>query len=208
MKNALLGFSLPLLLSCASAPFPRAGTAPLGLDEALSLGVDYLADKLPPRAKVAVVSARAPAENLSNYLIDTAVMRLVNKDRFTVIERAELDALQKEQAYQASGEVGDEGAVSLGHQLGAEVIVTGAVMETGGRYSLRLKALDVETARILGTRMYQVKNDAALAALLRPAPGKEQNASQQTVINGSINITNNNTTTINGDVYVNKPDWF
>jgi hypothetical protein len=33
---------------------------------------------------------------------------------------------------------------------------------------------------------------------------KEQNASQQTV----INITNNNTTTINGDVYVNKPDWF
>jgi hypothetical protein len=81
-------------------------------------------------------------------------------------------------------------------------------METGGRYSLRLKALDVETARILGTRMYQVKNDTALAALLRPAPEKEQNASQQTVINGSINITNNNTTTINGDVYVNKPDWF
>jgi hypothetical protein len=109
VKNALLGFSLSLLLSCASAPFPRADAAPRGLDEALSLGVDYLADKLPPRAKVAVVSARPPAENLSNYLIDTAVMRLVNKDRFTVIERAELDALQKEQAYQASGKWATKG---------------------------------------------------------------------------------------------------
>jgi len=235
----LTSFSI-LLLSCVSAPVETAPqsvqaawfstvpqTRPVqaviddvtsqSLDVVMRTGVDYLSGRMPSNAKVAVVSVLSPTENLSNYIIDTAVMYLVNQDKFAVIERSELGALHKEQMYQASGEVSDKTAVSIGQQLGVQVIITGAFMEAGAQYSLRLKALDVETARILGTQMYQVQSDQTLAALLKPsaqptkAPAKTEAPKEQpkqTVIQGDVNITTNNNTTINGDVYVNKPDWF
>jgi TolB-like protein len=183
---------------------------PKSLNTAVYMGVEYLAGRIPSGANVAVLSVQSPTENLSNYIIDTAVMHLINADRFMVIERSELGVIQNELAYQLSGEVSDETAVSIGSQLGVQVIITGAIMETGDRYSLRLKALDVETARILGMRMYQVPVDAALAALLKPPPRKQkpQGFPQGAVINGDVNITNNSNTTIHGDVYVNKPEGF
>jgi len=231
---------IPLLVSCASAPVgttPQSvqaawsstvpqtrpvqavsdDIAPQSIDTTLRVGVDYLSGRMPSNTKVAVVSAQSPTENLSNYIIDTTVMHLVNKDKFSVIERSELDALQKEQMYQASGEVSDETAVSIGHQLGVQVIITGAIIETGDKYSLRLKAFEVETARILGTRIYQVQPDQTLTALLKPSlhstpvPAKTeapQESPKPTVIQGDVNITTNNNTTINGDVYVNNPSWF
>ncbi|MDR2479598.1 MAG: CsgG/HfaB family protein [Treponema sp.] len=230
----LIFFLITILLSCASAPkstqsaqmmpHPQQSIAlsdkenqPLNLDSAVSTGAEYLSGKLSIHTKIAFVSMQSPAKNLSEYVIDTMIIHLVNKDKFFVIEREELPALQKEQLYQASGEVSDETAVSIGHQLGVQVIITGSLMETGSRYSLRLKAIDVETAQILGTRIYPVERDQTLIALLTPPPPlakpKEEvpppkNIPPQTVINGDINITTNNNTTINGDVYVNKPDLF
>ncbi|GAB6390842.1 MAG: CsgG/HfaB family protein [Treponematales bacterium] len=227
MKLAVLGFSLSILiLSCASVPVRTApqsaqttseDTVPQILNTALHVGVDYLSGRMPSNAKVAVVSAYSPTENLSNYIIDTAIMHLVNKDKLTVIKRSEIGALQKKQMYQASGEVSDETAVSIGHQLGVQVIITGAIIEIGDKYSLLLKALDVEAARILGTQIYHVKRDQTLTALLRPSAQSAKTLEKveapkeppkQTVIQGNVNITTNNNTTINGDVYVNKPDWF
>jgi curli biogenesis system outer membrane secretion channel CsgG len=221
---------IPLLLSCATASKP-AQTTQIGynpprqittsaqhitthnIDDVLISGADYLSEKLPVHTKIAFVYMQSPTKNLSEYVIDTTIMHLVNKDKFSVIERAELPALQKEQLYQASGEVSDETAVSIGHQLGVQVIITGSLMEAGSRYSLRLKAIDVETAQILGTRIYPVERDQTLAALLMPPPQTtkvpvKEEQPKQTVIQGDVNITTNNNTTINGDVYVNKPDWF
>jgi TolB-like protein len=222
MKNIALLFGLPLLLfSCASVPRPAQGagipvqsSSPGNLDAAVREGAEYLAEKIPPRAKIAFASMQSPTDNLSAYIVDTAIMHLANKNIFTVVERSELVVLQKERNYQLSGEVSDETAVSIGHQLGAEVIISGSLMEAGGFYSLRLKVLDVKTAQILGTRMYRIGQDRTLTALLTPtAPGpvkteQPQQTPPQTVINGDINITNNNNTTINGDVYINKPNWF
>ncbi|MDR1058506.1 MAG: hypothetical protein LBL43_03075, partial [Treponema sp.] len=72
-----------------------------------------------------------------------------------------------------------------------------------------------ETAQIAGTRIFSVERDQTLTALLKPPvtthgsnPAETPQKPSQTVINGDVNITNNNNTTINGDVYVNKPNWF
>jgi TolB-like protein len=229
----VLGFSLTLF-ACTTVPkqvqpswvvssYAPTASVPIGentpstLDGVLSTGADYLTGKLPNKTKIAFVSMQSPTESLSEYVVNTTIMHLVNKEKFSVIERAELPALQKEQLYQASGEVSDETAVFIGHQLGVQVIITGSLMETGSRYSLRLKAIDVETAEILGTRIYPVERDQTLAALLMPPPQttkvpvKEEQPKEQpkqTVIQGDVNITTNNNTTINGDVYVNKPDGF
>ena len=73
----------------------------------------------------------------------------------------------------------------------------------------------VETAQIIGTQIYQVTSDRIIMTLLElpreetaKTESPQANNSPQTVIQGDINIINNNTTTIQGDVYVNIPQGF
>jgi TolB-like protein len=213
IRRALSVFSLALLFGCASAPLSQAQSAPprgLDLDTALSEGADYLASRIAARSKVSVASIQAPAPNVSNYAIDSLTMHLVNKNSFVVIERSELALLQREQRYQLSGEVSDETAVSIGKQLGAQFIITGSILPLEDKYSFRIKIIAVETAQITGVKIFQISNTAAITALIPPSPPTEKPPENrpQTVIQGDVNITNNNTTTINGDVYINKPEGF
>jgi hypothetical protein len=173
------------------------------LDSVIREASDYVISKLPMKSRIGVVNMNSASVNLSNYVIDSIVMHL-NRDNFVVIERSELDTVQKEQKYQLSGEVSDETAVSIGKQLGTQMIVTGSILPFGSDYSLRLKITDVQTAQIIGTKIFTVKSDNVLLSLLKPAV-EEQKIAQQTVIMGDVNITNNNNTTIQGDVYVNMP---
>jgi TolB-like protein len=183
------------------------------LDDCILDGANYLITRMNAGAKVAVVNIESPTKNLSNYVIDSISMHLINKNKFIVIERSELDTIQNEQAYQSSGEVSDETAVSIGKQIGAKFIVTGSVLPLGNKYSFRIKIIDAETAQNYGTKMFQFIQDGTILALLEPPvlqePVKQESAkqenSQKPIINGDVNITNNNTTTINGDVYVNMP---
>jgi hypothetical protein len=245
MKNMVPLCGLPLLLfSCASAPRPAAGFAPVprpaanpapavrpvqnapvpvqydsarNLDAAVRAAADYVIGKTPAHSTIGVVSMSSPSPALSNYVIDSLVMYLVNDGSFTVIERADLAGIQQEQKYQLSGEVSDETAVSIGRQLGIGTIVTGSMTPLGNDYSLRLKIANVETAQIIGTQIYKVSSDNVLLSLVKesvakPAQNetspKPEKPPQQQIINGDINITTNNNTTINGDVYINKPEWF
>jgi TolB-like protein len=213
IQRALSVFSFALLFGCASAPLSQAQSAPprgLDFDTALSEGADYLASRIAARSKVSVASIQAPAPNVSNYAIDSLTMHLVNKNSFVVIERSELALLQREQRYQLSGEVSDETAVSIGKQLGAQFIITGSILPLGDKYSFRIKMIAVETAQITGLKIFQISSAAAITALIPPSPPTEKppESRPQTVIQGDVNITNNNTTTINGDVYINKPEGF
>jgi TolB-like protein len=181
------------------------------LDSAMIEGGNYIIDRLPSGAKVAIVNIQSLTANLTNYIIDSLLTDIVNRDSFFVIERSELSAIQKEQEYQLSGEVSDETAVSIGHQLGAQFIITGSILPVGERYSFRLKIINVETAQITGTKIFQITKDNTLIALLEP-PREQQDVkpiqnTPQTVINNN-SVTNNSTTTINGDVYINKPNGF
>jgi len=202
-------FSLTFLLSgCASQSAPQQTVINSGseqLDSVIREGSDYIISKLPIKSRIGVVNMNSSSVNLSIYVIDSIVMHLVNRDNFVVIERSQLETVQREQKYQLSGEVSDETAVSIGKQLGTQMIITGSILPFGNDYSLRLKITDVQTAQIIGTRIFTVKPDNVLLSLLK-SPVDEAKITKQTVIMGDINITNNNTTTIQGDVYVNMPN--
>jgi len=176
------------------------------LDSVIREGSNYIASKIQANTKIGVVNMNSPSINLSYYVIDSVVMHLVNTDNFLVIERSELDTVQREQKYQLSGEVSDNSAISIGKQLGTQMIVTGSILPLGNDYSLRLKIIDVQTAQIIGTRIYTVKPDTVLLSLLKSQDGEPKNEIPQNVIMGDVNIINNNTTTIQGDVYVNMPN--
>ena len=188
----------------ANMEMPVPDYRPDQLDDVVRKGSDYIISTLPLKTRIGVVNMNSPSVNLSYYVIDSVIMHLVNNGNFVVIERSELDAIQREQKYQLSGEVSDETAVSIGKQLGTQMIITGSILPFGSDYSLRLKITDVQTTQIIGTNIYTVKPDSVLLSLLKP-PVEEPKIAQQTVIIGDVNITNNNTTTIQGDVYVNMP---
>jgi TolB-like protein len=178
------------------------------LDSVIQEGSDYIVNKIQAKTKVGVVNMNSSSINLSNYVIDSIIMYLVNSGNFVVIERSELDIIQKEQKYQISGEVSDETAVSIGKQLGTEMIITGSILPLGNNYSMSLKVTDIKTAQIISTRVYAVKPDNVLLSLLKSPSEEPRNDAPQTVIMGDVNIINNNETTIQGDVYVNMPKGF
>jgi len=49
-----------------------------------------------------------------------------------------------------SGEIDDETAVSIGKFAGADIIVTGTVDGEGNLHRLRLRALNTQTAQVVG----------------------------------------------------------
>jgi TolB-like protein len=222
VKHVILIFSIIILLvGCGSVPIQQGNVyqsqhgvvdtqnQSLSIDSAINEGSNYLASRITVNSKIAIVNVQSPTNNVTNYVIDSLLMHLVNNDKFIVVERSELNALEKEQLYQLSGAESDETAVSLGKQLGTQFIISGSMLPLGDKYSLRLKVINVETAQIMGTKIFQIKTDNTLTALLEMQKDEipaENNEKQNTVIHGDVNITNNNTTTIQGDVYVNMPN--
>lgn len=61
-----------------------------------------------------------------------------------------MDRIRREQNFQMSGEVDDDTAVSIGKFIGANIIVTGRVDGEGNLRRLRLRALDTQTAQVVG----------------------------------------------------------
>ncbi len=93
--------------------------------------------------------------NLGAAAADELTTQLVNSGKFTVIERAQLDAILDEQDLGASGRVNSATAAKIGELLGAQLIFTGSItqfsIETiragfrgiGGSYSNAESMLDV-----------------------------------------------------------------
>jgi len=206
--------SQPTLLKAANEASPIINSNSEQLDAIIQEGTFYISSRLPTKSKIGVVNMHSSSVNLSNYVIDSIVMHLVNSDNFIVVERSELSNIKTEQQYQLSGEVSDVTAISIGQQLGVQFIVTGSIMPLGNNYSLSLKITNVQTAQIMGTRIYTVRSDNVLLSLLNSSDEQSQRLVTETketpqqVIMGDMNIINNNNTTIHGDVYVNKPSWF
>jgi TolB-like protein len=135
------------------------------LDGALMNIGQYLAGRLPPRSKVVVLNVSSDSGRLSEYVIEELIATLVNTARLTVVDRQNLDMIREEMNFQMSGEVSDESAQSIGRKLGAQTIVSGSINDLGDILRLRIRAISVETAEILGVQTANVGVDRILAAL-------------------------------------------
>ena len=108
-------------------------------------------------------------DNLGAAAADELTTQLVKTGKFTVIERAQLDAILAEQNLGASGAVTQATAAKIGKLLGVQLIMTGSITQfsiqrtsaviggfgVGGSYSNAESKLDVrlistETGEILG----------------------------------------------------------
>jgi TolB-like protein len=152
------------------------GTALFGqeidtLDRAIGDSMTYIIDRLDPGTKVAVLNFNA-SPGITNYVIEEITAFLVNDSNLTVVDRSELELLQGEMNFQLSGEVSDESAQSIGKKLGAQTVLSGSLTPFGKLWRMRIRALEVETARVQGVRTYTIKKDRVLRNFIPKTPGE------------------------------------
>jgi TolB-like protein len=135
------------------------------LDTALKNVTGYLVEKLPQKTLVVILNVSSRHADLSTYVIEELTASLVNDGRLTVVDRQNLDIIQKEMQFQMSGEVSDESAQAIGKKLGAQTIISGSIDSLGSLFRLRIRAIEVQTAAIQGMHTLNVVHDAVVAAL-------------------------------------------
>jgi TolB-like protein len=117
-----------------------------GVMENVSL---QLIENLPQKSAIAVLSIGSNDKALSENAVEELEFNLVNSGKFTIVDRARLDQIRREQNFQLSGEVSDDSAVSIGNMLGANVVLVGTISTTGSKGRITIRALDVKTAQIV-----------------------------------------------------------
>jgi TolB-like protein len=159
-KPVLLGLLvfLPCFLSAQAA---------VTIDTALSKAADYFTGLMPEGSKLAVLNIKSENTAISNYVLEELSALIVNGRKLVVVDRSNLDLIRQEENFHLSGEVSDESAQRIGQKLGAQTIISGSMDLIGNYYRLRVRALEVETARIQGVFTTDVRRNNTLIQVER-----------------------------------------
>jgi len=125
-------------------------------DRAARNAVNTLYAKLPTRANIMIITTNSTERNMLDYVINMMTKTVVQEEMLRVVDRSDQDLINAEQQYQLSGNVDDNSAVSIGHQLGVQYIV---ICWISGEKSLRRfnqKVLNVETAQITDLSDFEI----------------------------------------------------
>lgn len=125
------------------------GGAISGVEGALARAAQDAVKSVLAKSKLAIVYITAPDKNTTDYIAGELEYIWVNNG-FTIIDRSQLDKLRQEQNLQMSGDIDDATAVSIGKFAGADIIITGRVDGEGNLRRLRLRALNTQTAQVVG----------------------------------------------------------
>jgi hypothetical protein len=143
----------------------------MDLDAAIKEATVQMGENLPGGTKVALVSVASSSAQFSEYVISRLEAALVSDKKLVVVDRANLDKIREEQGFQASGEVDDDSAKSIGKLLGAGAIVTGGFTDLGDVYSLALKAINIETATVAVSYPADIAKSTRIETLLASGGG-------------------------------------
>jgi len=119
------------------------------LEGTLEKAANETLKNVPARSRIAIVYITAQDRSTTEYIAGELEFIWVNAG-YVIIDRSQLDRIRREQNFQMSGEVDDVTAVSIGKFIGANIIVTGRVDGEGNLRRLRLRALDTQTAQVVG----------------------------------------------------------
>jgi curli biogenesis system outer membrane secretion channel CsgG len=127
----------------------RAVEQQVGVEGALAKAARETFKNVQQKAKIAIVYITAPDRSTTDFIAGELEYIWVNAG-YIIIDRSQLDSLRREQDFQLSGEVDDETAVSIGKIAGADIIVTGRIDGEGSLRRLRLRAINTQTAQVIG----------------------------------------------------------
>jgi TolB-like protein len=154
----------PLLSAIVLTGWPAAAWA-----VPAKLQVAQAASPVTLKQRVAVMEFRAinVAGALSAATVETLRSALIQLQRITVIERAQIEAVLREQRFNQSGLVEGASAVALGRLLGANAIVVGSVTRFGDTYLINARALDATTGEALTASQVSTVREDEIPGLLQ-----------------------------------------
>ncbi|MFC1877928.1 CsgG/HfaB family protein [Thermodesulfobacteriota bacterium] len=88
---------------------------------------------------------------------------LVRFGEYTIVERGRLDQILKEQAFQHTGAVDTETAVTIGNMVGADFVITGSIIKTGNIYIINSRLINAESGVIKDGDIIQVDNEESIS---------------------------------------------
>ena len=124
-------------------------TRTAGLNRAITVVGNSIVGKLPNGSRIAVLSISTNSQQEAIYVINELEHTLVNSQQYQIVDRNSLDVVRTELRYQLSGDVSDATAVSIGYQVGANVVITGSINRSSAANTLQIKAIDVRTSDLL-----------------------------------------------------------
>jgi hypothetical protein len=117
-------------------------------NSAINATFNTLNPLIPNSSKIAIVNI-TPTNSDTAFIQEELMVLFVNSQKFTVLDRQTLDSIREEQRFQMTGEVSDATAVSIGHFLGADVVIVGNIIGNVPQRRLRMRAINVMTAQVL-----------------------------------------------------------
>jgi hypothetical protein len=152
-------------------PIPEAQviSGSVRLDAAIGDFSRYIAGRrLPDNALTAIAINNTPVERLGFYIADKLTDELLNSAGLRMVSRQDYMRVLEEQAVQA-GAFDDDSTAKMGHNLGWRNIIYGTVEPLSDAYHLSLRAVDVQTGELRGSRSYVlIGNDPILVNLVNP----------------------------------------
>jgi hypothetical protein len=167
--------SAVLFLSCTSQKTTTAHAKDdysedsITIDAAIKKIALYYSNNLASKTNVALISFETDNKTLSDYIFEEFWIFLEDNSSLVLVDRKNLELINKEMSYQLSGMVSDDSAKAIGHQFGTQTLIYGKLIQIGKEYRLSVYATDVERATS-SVRVADIKPDKRLAALLeKPA---------------------------------------
>ena len=93
----------------------------------------------------------------ANILSERLTSKLISLKKYTVIERANIEKVLKEQKFQYSGCTETQCAVEIGKMLNSNYIVIGTASKLGDTYSIDCRIIDVETVEAISSALFSTK---------------------------------------------------
>ena len=152
------------------SPFWAIGQSLTTLDGAAQDCARYLQGRFPKGTRAAMVAVSSENQELGEYVLKKLGTVLVNGGWFTVVERnaAALASIEKEMERHVNFFVSEETELSIGKQLGAEIIISGSFNRAAGNWRLDVQALKVESTQRVGQWGADVRSEPAWASLVAP----------------------------------------
>jgi hypothetical protein len=104
-------------------------------------------EKLEAHATIAILGVSSSDKEMAEFVAEELEFILVDSGSYTVVDRNTLDKIRQEQNLQAT-DFDENSAVSIGKLLGAGIVITGSITGSGATRRLRLRALNVQTAKV------------------------------------------------------------
>jgi TolB-like protein len=136
------------------------------LDDAIMDSVIFFSSRLQSGSTIAVTNFEAETKELSDFIIQELLFAFANTGNMRVVERSRLEMLTSELNFSMTGAVSDETAQGIGRMIGAQILISGNISQFRDMYRIRIQAISVETAELIGTRTLNIKYDPTLTGLL------------------------------------------